>query len=453
MIDAGSCGATGQGDSAVSRKHTLVILNPGHFHAALSLRERHALIDDDIHVFAEDGPDVDHFVNLVHAFNDRPHDPTRWTLYVYRGADFLEKLLAQRPGELVIVAGRNNEKLPFIQLLHAQGFHVLGDKPWLIASQQLDLLRQATGGAPLAMDIMTERHEIANRLQRALARRPEVFGDYVAHGDLPAISLRSVHHLYKIVNQQPLLRPAWYFDPTEQGEGITDVTTHLVDLVQWMTGTDQAFDFARDIEGLRARQWPTVVPSDAFTRITGLARFPRFLQERLVDGALPLQCNAALTYRLRGVAVEVETLWELEEPRGGSDLHYATLRGSRCELAVEQGPHTRFQSTLSVRPEVDGPQFAAALTQAVADLQGDFPGLDFAPEAEGYRMNIPQALRTTHEQRFAAVLHTFVNYLDQGAWPARIGADLEMKYTLLAHALDLAHGAAPDGSGIEQSKI
>src|SRR5258706_11668802 len=78
--------------------HTIVILNPGHFHAALTLRERHPLIGDDVHVFAEDGPDVDNFLRLVQSFNDRAVDPTRWTLYVYRGPDYLERLIAQRPG-------------------------------------------------------------------------------------------------------------------------------------------------------------------------------------------------------------------------------------------------------------------------------------------------------------------------------------------------------------------
>src|SRR5579859_6525233 len=143
----------GTGKSLVAQKLTLVIVNPGHFHAALTLRERHPLINDDIHVFAEDGPDVDHFVDLVHAFNERAVNPTRWTLYVYRGADFLEKLLAQRPGQGAIVAGRNSEKMLLIHLLHARGFHVLGDKPWVIESTQIGLLREVIASAPLAMDI------------------------------------------------------------------------------------------------------------------------------------------------------------------------------------------------------------------------------------------------------------------------------------------------------------
>ena len=43
----------------------------------------------------------------------------------------------------------------------------------------------------------------------------------------------SVHHFYKIVSGSPVIRPAWFFDTSQQGEGIVDVTTHLVDLIQW----------------------------------------------------------------------------------------------------------------------------------------------------------------------------------------------------------------------------
>lgn len=431
----------------MGQKHTLVILNPGHFHAALTLRERHALIDDDIHVFAEDGPDVDHFVHLVHAFNNRPVNPTRWTLYVYRGADYLEKLLAQRPGEVVIVAGRNNEKLPLIHLLHAQGFCVLGDKPWLIESEQLGLLRGVTAAAPLAMDIMTERHEIANRLQRSFMRQPALFGDFRLDGDQPAVAIRSVHHLYKMVNKKPLQRPAWYFDPVAQGEGITDVTTHLVDLVQWMAGDGMRFDFDRDVEGFLARQWPTVIPRDIFSRITGLGDFPEILHERVVDGALQYLCNAALSYRLRGIPVEIETLWGLEEPEGGGDLHRAVLRGTKSDLIVDQGPETGFLTTFSVNPVESGRAYAQTLSDAIDEMQDEFPGLGFEPAGTGFRITIPKALRTTHEQHFGSVLQTFLTYLDEGKWPENLASDLDFKYTLLAEALELSHRRAPARAG------
>ena len=424
------------------QKHTIVILNPGHFHAALTLRESHPLIDDDVHVFAEDGPDADNFLRLVRAFNDRAVNPTRWTLHVYRGADYLEKLMAQRPGEVVIVAGRNNEKMPLIHLLHAQGFRVLGDKPWLIESEQIGLLREVTASAPLAMDIMTERHEIANRVQKAFAQQPAVFGDFRIDGDQPAIAIRSVHHLCKRVNNRPLQRPAWYFDPAVQGEGITDVTTHAVDLVQWLTGDSVRFDFDRHVERLSARQWPTVIPRAVFSRITGLEDFPLILNERVVDGALRYLCNAALSYRLRGVPVEIEALWGLEEPLGGGDFHRAILRGTKSDLIVDQGPQTGFQTMLTINPVESDKGFAHELTDAFARMQTAFPGLGVVPAGAEFRVTIPNALRTTHEQHFAAVLQTFLGYIDEGTWPENLDSDLDTKYTLLAQALDLSHRRA-----------
>lgn len=423
--------------AAVHGKPTLVIVNPGHFHAALTLRENLADIDENIHVFAEDGPDVDNFVRLVRAFNERARNPTRWVLHVYRGADYLDRLLAQRPGEVVVVAGRNDEKLRLIHLLHARGFWVLGDKPWLIDSAQLGRLKEVTTVPPLAMDIMTERHEIANRLQKALMR-PAVFGTFRCDDGQPAIAIRSVHHLYKKVNAQPVRRPAWYFDVTAQGEGITDVTTHLVDLASWLAGDDEAIDFERDISGLSARQWPSVVSRELFGRITGVHDFPDALRDRVQGDALHYQCNALVEYRLRGVPVRVESLWELEEPADAGDLHRCVVRGTRSELIVDQGPQTRFLTTLSINPFEDTSAFAQALHDAVGGMQDDFPGLSVERDGAGFRLRIPAALRTTHEQHFAAVLQTFLGYVGARNWPASIGPALDAKYTLLATALDLS---------------
>ena len=422
-------------------KHSLVMLNPGHFHAALTLRERHPSIEDDVHVFAEDGPDVDKFVHLVHAFNNRPVDPTRWTLYVYRGPDFLEKMLSRRPGDVVVIAGRNKKKMECIHLLHGQGLPVLGDKPWLIEAAQLDLLKDVAARPPLAMDIMTERHEVTNRLQKAFACQPSVFGGFRIDRE-PAIAIRSVHHLHKTVNQKPLQRPAWYFDTEEQGEGVTDVTTHLVDLVQWMTGGNVPFSFAQDVKALSARQWATAVPRALFSRITGLEDFPEFLYDRVANGQLLYLCNAALSYELRGLKVEIETLWDLDEPPGGGDLHRAVLRGTRSDLIVEQGPGTQFQPTLSIQPVEPGKGYGDALAGAVNQMQDEFPGLGVDAAGTGFRVRIPPMLRTTHEQHFAAVLRNFVTCLDEDKWPESVGSDLETKYTLLARALDLCHRGA-----------
>ena len=44
--------------------------------------------------------------------------------------------------------------------------------------------------------------------------------------DNPSITMESVHHFFKNVSGKPLIRPAWYYDVAQQGEGIADVTTH-----------------------------------------------------------------------------------------------------------------------------------------------------------------------------------------------------------------------------------
>src|SRR5262252_6817483 len=103
-------------------KHTVLVLNPGHFHAALTLRRTHPRLSDDVYVYAEDGPDVDNFLRMVETFNRRAEAPTHWKLHVYRGAGFLDRLRAERHGDVVIMAGKNHERMATIRLLHADGF-------------------------------------------------------------------------------------------------------------------------------------------------------------------------------------------------------------------------------------------------------------------------------------------------------------------------------------------
>ena len=421
-----------------ANRHTLIVLNPGHFHAALTLRQRHPRLSDDVHVYAEDGPEVERFLAIVRTFNERSADPTRWNLNVYRGADHLQRLRLDRHGDVVIIAGRNDARMQSIHRLHRDGFLVLGDKPWLIASDQISMLHEATAAAPLAMDIMTERHEIANRIQHALAALPEVFGCFRSDGAAPAIEMRSVHHLYKVVNQRPLVRPHWYFDTAVQGDGITDVTTHLVDLTQWLIGGGKAFNYERDVKLLSARQWATSVPREMFARITGLANFPETLHGKLVDGALRYLCNAQLTYRLCGVPVQLESLWQLALPEGGGDTHYSAVRGTRADLIVNLGPDTRFRSELTVHPAEPSTDYARALEKAVTSLRQTFPGLGVEPIGPAFRIAIPPALRTTHEEHFSAVLGQFLGYADAGKWPDNLGPDLVTKYTLLTRAAELS---------------
>ena len=62
---------------------TLAFLDPGHFHAALTLGERHPQVRDDLVVHAPKGPELDDFLGLVDsgrasAANYDPQTRARW---------------------------------------------------------------------------------------------------------------------------------------------------------------------------------------------------------------------------------------------------------------------------------------------------------------------------------------------------------------------------------------
>ena len=77
--------------------------------------------------------------------------------------------------------------------------------------------------------------------------------------------MESVHYLKKIVAGVPNIRPSWFFDNSEQGEGLNDVGTHLVDLVQWTLFPNQSLNRS-DVEVIAAQRWPTVIPEAEFRR-------------------------------------------------------------------------------------------------------------------------------------------------------------------------------------------
>ena len=220
-----------------SHVHTLLFLDPGHFHAALTLRAPHPGIEDEIFVYAPPadgaGAELRDFLALVDRFNRRSAEPTRWRPTVITSGDPLARLVTERRGDVVVLAGRNGGKARTIRRLHDAGFHVLADKPWLVEPGDLEDVRQSLGARPLAWEIMTGRHDVAARLMKRLVDLPDVFGRF--RDDGPALELESIHHLDKLVDGVPLRRPCWYFDVRVQGSGAVDIPTHLVDQTQWLT--------------------------------------------------------------------------------------------------------------------------------------------------------------------------------------------------------------------------
>jgi predicted dehydrogenase len=421
--------------------HTLVFLEPGHFHAALTLRERHPLVSDEVVVYATAGPEdtgegreIAEFLELLEAFNRRPQHPTRWRPVVRAGPEPLARLLEERPADVAILAGRNDRKMALVRRLHDAGLHVLADKPWITRASAVADVRHVLSGGARVLEMMTGRHAPASIIAERLVRDPEIFGGFDTADPEPPIRLASVHHLEKSVNGAPLRRPPWFFDVRVQGDGLADIPTHLVDQAQRLLRSRPAAT-ADDAELLAARRWSTPVPRALFARVTGLADFPPDLLPDVDGDVLAYAGNAELAFRLRGVGVHLTTRWDLTEPPGGGDAHDVTVVGTESRIRVEQGPRTGLRRRLVVEPRGDGSRVVAALERALAAWQAEYPGIAAVACNGGFEIRIPAGPGTAHESQFPLVLDEFLRTIDGGRWPDERAADTLAKYELLARAL------------------
>src|ERR1022692_1288352 len=280
----------------------LITLDPGHFHAGLIQKEMYRGVAKRVAVYAPLTPDLTEHLNRIARFNLREESPTAWELDIHAAPDFLERMLRERPGNIVVLSGRNRTKIHRIAGSLAAGLHVLADKPWIIEAADLPLLEEALATARrqglIAYDIMTERYEITSILQRELANDPEVFGAILpGTAQEPAVYMESAHHILKLVAGVPNLRPVWFFDVEEQGEALADVGTHLVDLVQWTLFPESAIDYRSELEVLAASGWPTPIASEQFRQVTGTSGATQGTTQGATQGAArDYRCNTSVTY-------------------------------------------------------------------------------------------------------------------------------------------------------------
>ena len=399
----------------------LITLDPGHFHAALIQKSMYAGVSKRVAVYAPLGPDLIEHLSRIARFNLRPENPTAWELNVQTGADFLERMRTDKPGNIVVLSGRNRGKIALIRASLDAGLHVLADKPWIIRREDLAELDQALATAArnglIAYDIMTERFEITSILQRALVNDAEVFGEILKGSpDEPAVYMESVHHILKLVAGVPNLRPVWFFDIEEQGEALADVGTHLVDLVQWTLFPDTAIDYRSQIRVLAASRWPTTISAAQFRQVTGVA-----------GEGLDYYCNSSVTYTLRDVHTKFDVLWRWEAPEGTGDTHYAVYRGEKSRIVVRQGKEENYQPELYVAPA--HPSVVTALRSRVATLAKEYPGIGLDERGGQIRVAIPDRYRVGHEAHFGQVTNQFFEYLKRPeTFPAWENPNMLAKY-------------------------
>jgi predicted dehydrogenase len=424
----------------------LVTLDPGHFHAGLIQKEMYAGVDPTVHVYAPLGPDLLAHLGRVAAFNARAGNPTAWRLEVHTGPDFLERMLREKPGNVVVLSGRNKGKMDRIAACVDAGLNVLADKPWLVESADFPKLERTLLSAEakglVAYDVMTERYEITTILQRDVAADAEVAGAVGPGTEAePAIEMESVHHIMKMVAGAPNLRPAWFFDTAEQGEALGDVATHLVDLVPFVLFPGQPVDYRTDVRVLSARRWPTALGRDELLRVTGEKALPAGLAERMRDGKLDYFANGEVGWTVRGVHAKATVRWSYEAPAGGGDTHTAVVRGSRARVEIRQGAEQGWRPELYVVPSrlADAAAVEAALGRRVAALERERPGLAVERAGTAFHVLVPDVYRVGHEAHFGEVTRRFLDYLKApGSVPGWETANMLAKYYVTTRAVELS---------------
>ena len=421
----------------------LITVDPGHFHAALVQKTMYNEVSPEVHVYAPQGPDFMQHLERIKAYNSRSIHPTAWNEIVYTGPDFFEKMISEKKGNLVVLSGNNRKKAEYITRSVNAGLNVLADKPMIINPEDLAGLEAAFAAAKekgvLLYDIMTERYEVTTILQKLLSQNPKVFGILTPGSkEEPAVTKISVHHFSKIVSGSPVLRPDWYFDVQQQGEGIVDVTTHLVDLVQWECFPEQILN-PSDIRMISAKRWPTLISKDEFKEVTGIDEFPGYLKKEVKDGKLNVFANGEMIYQIKGIYAKVSVEWKYQAPQGEGDTHYSVMHGTKCDLIIRQGPEEKFQPVLYIAnfKGIAKNEFISGLKEVIKAMPYDSLQVETVNNTT-LKIIVPDKYKVSHEEHFGQVMAKFLEYMKVTKLPEWEVPGMITKYYTTTSALKIA---------------
>ena len=424
----------------------LMTLDPGHFHAALVQKYMYEQIDPVVHVYAPESDDVKNYLDNIKGFNSREDNPTSWEEIVYTGDDYFEKLLAEKPGNVMVTSGNNAKKTEYILKGLEADINMLADKPLVITPEQYPMLEKAFQLAQeknlLLLDIMLLRYDAANNIQRELSKIPGIFGE-LQQGSLekPAITSESVHHFFKYIAGNPIKRPAWFFDASQQGDGVVDITTHLVDLVQWEAFPEVVLK-KEDVEMLSAKHWTTSLTKDMFKKVTQLEEYPAYLQKYVEDDVLKPYSNGEINYKLKGSHARVSVVWNFAAPEGTEDTYNSSICGTKCNIIIKQDKEENYQSHLYIKANVDDDleEINSALEEAVNNqLASQYPGIALERlDNKLWTVHIPAKYKVGNEPYFKAYTENFLQYLASGNLPEWEIPNMLVKYYITTEALKMA---------------
>jgi len=356
-------------------------------------------------------------------------------------------MLKEKNGNTIVFSGNNRKKTEYIKAAVENGFSVLADKPMAINGTGFNQLVEAFDIAKekdvLLYDIMTERFEINTILQKKISTIPEIFGNLETGTPAnPAVTKESVHHFYKYVAGNVLIRPAWFFDAMQEGDGLVDVTTHLVDLIQWECFPGEIIDYKKDIKITSVKRWPTKLTLDQFSAITKQDSFPTYLKPHVKDGVLNAYSNGEINYQLRGVNAKVSVTWAYRAPEKSGDTHNSIMRGSKASLVIEQGSKQDFKPTLYIVPNENNPEdYSQVLQRNFGLVRNQYPGISLVKEKKRWRVEVADKYRIGHEAHFAQVTQKFLEYKEQGSLPDWEVPNMIAKYYTTTSAFEMARKA------------
>ena len=416
----------------------IIQLNPTHSHAAIVQNEQLSQVDTSVYIYAPDLSELQEYSQQIKYYSSRKDNPTKWNQVIYTGPDYLEKMIRDKKGNVVVLSGNNKIKIDYIEKSINAGLNVFSDKPMVINKDGFNRLKEiypiASRKGVLMFDMMTERYTLINKIQKALMQDTLFFGR-IQQGTLdhPAIMESSVHHFYRGGKGN---RPSWFFDVREQGEGIVDVTTHLIDLTMWKSLPNEIIiDFAKDVNVISAKHWPVYLTKKEFSDATSKPEIPESLRPLMKDSVLEVFSNGIINYQIKGINAGVKVEWRAATPKDGNDLRSAYAEGTKATLVITQEYGQKHPSFYAQKNEnVSEEDFKSSLKKAIAKLSSDYPGITLSEESGRTEIILPAELESKYDPTFKV----FLDYLVKRDMPDWEIPNTLAKYYITTTALEMA---------------